>query len=94
MGDESVGNVALALRTAKRLQDWACFQRASERGCRHNKEQMQNERRQSDRREKEEEQHRDIPFGELNNERREFLAELEQAGALYQIAVARIESAV
>jgi hypothetical protein len=54
---------------------------------------MQDKRRQSDRGEKEEEQHRDITFGELDNERCEFLAEPEQARAFDQIAVPRIESA-
>ena len=52
---------------------------------------MQNKRWQSDRREKEEEQHRDITFGELNEERREFLSESEQARTLDQITMARIE---
>ena len=53
---------------------------------------MQDQRRQTDRGEEEKEQHSDISLRELDEKRCEFLPEREQARALDQIAMARIES--
>src|SRR5438270_4584605 len=70
-GDVSAVNVALALRTAKRLQK-AGFQRQPKTCRGHGEKQMKNDRRESDHREKDEEQHRDIALRQLNKQGREF----------------------
>src|SRR5438067_1797996 len=92
VGDVCAGDVALALRIAKRLQK-TCFQRQPKTRRCHDEKQMKNKRRQSDGREKDEEQNGDIALCKLDKERGEFLSEPKQAGALDQIAMAWIERA-
>src|SRR5947207_14526426 len=64
-GDVCAGDAALTLRIAKRLQK-TCFQRQPKTRRCHDEKQMQNKRRQSDGREKDEEQNGDIALCELD----------------------------